>query len=500
MNIAPDSNSDILFINFNQDYSCVSVGTANGYRIYNCDPFGKCYTKQDGGIGIVEMLFCTSLVALVGSGSQAALSPRRLQITNTKRQSIICELTFPTTILSVKLNRRRLVVLLEEQIYVYDISNMKLHHTIETAPNPSAIFAMSPNGENCYIAYPQPSTSTSAALYNNSGSSNRHQSGSSGGGRSKQHQHVSGDVVIFDANTCETITIIQAHKSGISCLCINQSGTLLATASDKGTVIRVFSIPDGTNVAQFRRGTYPAKIHSISFNANSTLLCVSSDSDTVHIFRLEDGRVSGRKKSSLSQHNDQGYNRRNSHRSIESTATTSTTDGLDHSRHGADSFGDEMNGEDDGWTYPNDSQSPSFHENNPRSPLQGYPSSSSEFHNHGGQSPTHSPNVGRKKSYGLPKSWKGLVNNKLVGKATSLMPGMLTEIWEPSRNFAFLKLPKPGVRSLVAMSSTAPQVIVVTSEGYFYQYNINLETGGECVLIKQFSLQDNSDDQAIYTS
>ncbi|RUS18036.1 hypothetical protein BC937DRAFT_89206 [Endogone sp. FLAS-F59071] len=29
--------------------------------------------------------------------------------------------------------------------------------------------------------------------------------------------------------------------------------------------------------------------------------------------------------------------------------------------------------------------------------------------------------------------------------------------------------------------------MVVSSEGYFYQYNIDLENGGECVLLKQYS-------------
>jgi autophagy-related protein 18 len=54
-----------------------------------------------------------------------------------KRQSTICELTFQTSILAVKLNRRRLIVVLESTIFVYDISNMKLLHTIETSPNPN---------------------------------------------------------------------------------------------------------------------------------------------------------------------------------------------------------------------------------------------------------------------------------------------------------------------------------------------------------------------------
>lgn len=50
---------------------------------------------------------------------------------------MICELTFSTTVLAVKMNRRRLIVVLEEQIFVYDISNMKLLHTIDTSPNPN---------------------------------------------------------------------------------------------------------------------------------------------------------------------------------------------------------------------------------------------------------------------------------------------------------------------------------------------------------------------------
>ena len=32
-----------------------------------------------------------------------------------------------------------------------------------------------------------------------------------------------------------------------------------------------------------------------------------------------------------------------------------------------------------------------------------------------------------------------------------------------------------------------PQVMVVSSEGYFYSYSIDLENGGECSLMKQYS-------------
>jgi len=65
------------FVTFNQDYSHLAVGTSRGFRIYTTDPFSKCFETKQGDIALLEMLFSTSLVALI-------LSPRRLQITNTK--------------------------------------------------------------------------------------------------------------------------------------------------------------------------------------------------------------------------------------------------------------------------------------------------------------------------------------------------------------------------------------------------------------------------------
>ncbi len=65
-------------------------------------------------------------------------------------------------------------------------------------------------------------------------------------------------------------------------------GTRLATASTKGTLIRVFEVSNGNLLCELRRGTNPATIYCINFNATSTLLCVASDHGTIHIFSLEE--------------------------------------------------------------------------------------------------------------------------------------------------------------------------------------------------------------------
>ncbi|KAF5320605.1 hypothetical protein D9611_013711 [Ephemerocybe angulata] len=268
------ADGNMLFANFNQDFSCISLGTKRGYSITNCDPFGRVYTMNDGARGIVEMLFCTSLIALVGAADQAQSSPRKLQIVNTKRQSMICELLFPSSILSVKMNRKTLVIVLEAEIYIYDISNMRLLHVIETTPNPDAICALSPSVDSSYLAYPSPVPSSSA---------------------SPSPTPASGDVLLFSTRSLTVANVIQAHKAPISCLALNSTGTLLATASDKGTVIRVWSVPGAEKLYQFRRGTREAKIYSINFNVVGSLMAVSSAHDTVHIFKL--GGATGGKAS-----------------------------------------------------------------------------------------------------------------------------------------------------------------------------------------------------------
>ncbi|KAF8809664.1 hypothetical protein BYT27DRAFT_7187487 [Phlegmacium glaucopus] len=81
---------------------------------------------------------------------------------------------------------------------------------------------------------------------------------------STSSQHQSGDVLLFSTSTLTVANVIQAHKS-LSFLSINSTGSLLATSSDKGTVIRVWSIPGAEKLYEFRRGTREARIYPINF-------------------------------------------------------------------------------------------------------------------------------------------------------------------------------------------------------------------------------------------
>ena len=113
--------------------------------------------------------------------------------------------------------------------------------------------------------------------------------------------HRSGSVMIYDMNAIRpnassTPISINAHKSELACISLNINGTLVATASKKGTLIRVFDTLRQTKIVELRRGVDAATLYCLNFSLDSNFLCASSDKGTVHIFALKDTNLNKRSK------------------------------------------------------------------------------------------------------------------------------------------------------------------------------------------------------------
>ena len=401
--------------------------------MYSTDPWELTNHTYDEDVSLVEQLFSTSLVAMI-------LTPRLLRIVNTKKHSTICELTFHGMVVAVRMNRKRLVVMLEEIVFIYDISNMKLLHQQLTPLNPAGICAVSPSSENNFLVLPHcqktPPTASSQQSHVP---------------KSIVKETISGDVLLYDLNKMEEVTVIQAHQTPVSYVAVNNDGTMLATASEKGTVIRIFSIPDGKKLYQFRRGSMPARIYCMSFNATSTLLCVSSATETVHVFKLAPPSANP---------NNNGHHPASSppaSPTIERNFSPSSTRDRDRS------------------ASPTNSEDPQ--------------SESSAFDG----DPAALPNARQPRQPGfmsmLRRTSQG-VSSSLVTRAAGYLPSSVTEMWEPQRDFAWARIPRGAnglpVRSVVAMANNVPHIMVATNEGDFYVYSVDLEKGGEGTLVKRF--------------
>uniref|UniRef100_A0A3B4UZY6 WD repeat domain, phosphoinositide interacting 1 n=1 Tax=Seriola dumerili TaxID=41447 RepID=A0A3B4UZY6_SERDU len=246
---------------FNQDSTKMHFG-CRGFFLFV--PITACVSApcsspaETPDVYIVERLFSSSLVVVVSTSM-----PQRMNIYHFKKGTEICNYSYPNNILAVKLNRQRLVVCLEESIYIHNIKDMKLLKTLLNTPsNPSGLCALSINHSNSYLAYPGSATI--------------------------------GEIIVYDANNLHTVTLIPAHDSPVAALTFNTPATKLASASERGTVIRVFSIPEGLRLFEFRRGMKRyVNISSLSFSPDGQFLCASSNTETVHIFKLEQLGPSG---------------------------------------------------------------------------------------------------------------------------------------------------------------------------------------------------------------
>lgn len=544
------SNDAINFITFNQDALCIALAMANGFKIFNCKPhFGKCFQfKKNESMGIIEMLYTSSLLAVVSLGEEAGNSPKKLKILNIKRQSTICDLIFPSTILTVKLTKHHLVVLLEDQIYIYDISNMHLLHTIETSPNPNGLCTVSlePNNGSYYLAYPSsPKTIAHDSLLLNGINTN-------GGPNSVQNniQSVSNspnrgisDVIIFNLTKLQPTSVIEAHKLTLAAMTLSSNGKLLATASDKGTIVRVFSVETGVKLYQFRRGTYPTHIYSLSFSFDDKYVIATSSSETVHIFRLghEEALVNKLRKTPVKRMN----RRLAEEESIKEEEEEDDDSGKKSSDESLRDDGDDSDAEvgdgDDGDDDDDMVQQSGIKQRKlSQDSSHSFCSVNSGFsmediaHPRGmGESPNapakSEPIVdqNRLSVARLIRRSSQTLGRKAAQKMGEFLPSRFSSILEPTRHFASLKINTvgKGVKSIAVMNSDltenmVPQsyfketsgsgsfgstpeenfmslkllhINVVTSEGYFYTYGLDPERGGDCILLNQYSLLETDD-------
>lgn len=512
----------INFANFNQDFSCISVGFEDGYRVYNCEPFSCCYEHKDSPIGIVEMLFCSSLLAIVGSGQDPNMSPRRLKVVNSKRNTTICELTFQTTILAIKMNRDSLIVVLEETIYIYDITGMRLLHTIETPSNPMGLVALSSNIRNNYLAYPCPQKLLTNLDNGESISEDPH---------SKQSIR-NGDIIIFDCSTLHPISVIEAHKTQVAAMVFSNDGTLLATASDKGTIVRIFSVETGVKLYQFRRGTYNTKIYSLAFSPDNMFVIASSATETVHIFRLGEeeakntiikssGWLSGKPNASerdieiarQQELNKIVMNRENkriygdSEGDVDERGEEVENGQIVHEVENDDEGFDlhATDSEDDGLEFDN------VEDDDILGPLPSDKQATNSIFSNGS---TGSNGSGNKVEPVVDKKRRSMARllrrtSQSIGRQAAermgvYLPPRFSSLLEPNRHFASLKVPiskeTPTVVGFMHESATSDiaslgsqrgnlvHILVVSAEGSLYTYALDTERGGDCVLVTERSL------------
>lgn len=261
----------VYFINFNQDNSCFCIGTDEGYEIYNCEPFKKIKKKNipPYGIAYIAMLYRTNILALIKkNGLEDEKKEKNLILYDDQSDEITSQIEFNEKIREVFLRKSEIVVLLPKSIFIYDLVSMKLKKKIGLNNIQKALCSIT-YINNFKIAY----------------------SGYKIGEVNLHH---------FTNNQLkDEIKVIKAHKSKINKISLSNSGLLLATCSEKGTLVRIFNATDGDLLKELRRGSDETLINWIHFSFNDNLVLCQSKKGTIHIFNTHFHETSKKKNATF---------------------------------------------------------------------------------------------------------------------------------------------------------------------------------------------------------
>ena len=268
-----DAWGQIYQLRFNQDQSCFVCSSEDGLRVYEVEPVREhahLRQHQVGSMAQAEMLGRTNLIAVVGGGKRPMYAENVVMIYDEKKNKNVLEFTIPSPVLSVRLKRDVLIVVCRNQIHVFSFPNRcKKLYTLTTRDNPRGLCEVSP-----------------MRLSHTGGS------GDGGGEFMVFPGYKNGSLQIVNMSTTEqhvssAPVTINAHQNELCCIAINQQGSMIASASVKGTLIRIWDTVRRVMLVELRRGSDNAVIYCINFSLGDEWLCCSSDKGTVHVFALQ---------------------------------------------------------------------------------------------------------------------------------------------------------------------------------------------------------------------
>ena len=205
------------------------------------------------------MLHNSNIILLVGLTEFGKFSPNRITLWRTDKNSpFYYSSPFSSKIIATKINRYRMIVAERNFIHIFSVGEINKLHSYEVSNVTLGKIILSNNTDkNVWLCF---SSSTDQ-----------------------------GEVKIYDALYPSTKKIqIKAHKSPILKISLSNKGDRLATCSCKGTIIRVFSLPEGQKICTFKRGISPALIFSLNFSKEGDKLIVSCDKGVINLFDIEE--------------------------------------------------------------------------------------------------------------------------------------------------------------------------------------------------------------------
>jgi WD40 repeat protein len=238
-----------VFLNSTNKYACIASDI--GFTIYSVNPLKKIISREiQGGVSIIKMLDESNIFLFVGRTENGPYPYNKFIIWDDNKKVVLGEILYNQKIQNIDVTQKHIYIQTDKKLYIYQFDNLLLLKQLDC--NNSSLFSLC-NKENEIIVYPTLNT---------------------------------GEIAILNMKN-ENSFNIQAHTSKIEQVAISNNGKYIATASEKGTIIRLFDVDTQKQINEFRRGTEYVPIIQLAFHPNLSILLVESDKGTIHLFNTE---------------------------------------------------------------------------------------------------------------------------------------------------------------------------------------------------------------------
>jgi len=238
-----------VFLNSTNKYACIA--TDIGFTIYSIHPLKKIISREiQGGVSIIKMLDESNIFLFVGRTENGPYPYNKFIIWDDNKKVVLGEILYNQRIQNIDVTQTHIYIQTDKKLYIYQFDNLLLLKQLDC--NNSTNFSLS-YIDSEIIVYPSLNT---------------------------------GQITILNMKN-ENSFNIEAHTSNIEQITISHNGKYIATASEKGTIIRLFDVDSQKLINEFRRGTEQVPIIQLAFHPNLSILLVESDKGTIHLFNTE---------------------------------------------------------------------------------------------------------------------------------------------------------------------------------------------------------------------
>lgn len=243
------------------------IADQTGLKFYNIAPLTEIARIDAGSLVTASNVGRTNMLAIVGGGERPRFSQNTLVVYDAAKGEPAMDITFDSPVIETIMTKDTLIAIQINGASVYSIPDGRLLLQARTNKNSRGLASFRAHK----LAIP---------------------------GQKTGSVHIYDVLPLREKKISSPAIPIYAHQGQIAQIELSRCGSKLATASDKGTLIRVFDTVSKARLFEFRRGADPAAIYSIVFSKDWSFLAVTSDKGTLHLFALRDKLLN--RKSALS--------------------------------------------------------------------------------------------------------------------------------------------------------------------------------------------------------